>query len=192
MRICSEPACSRKHYARGYCSKHYMALWERGVLRPLPKRSAEERFWEKVDKRSARECWPWLGWLDVNGYGQAQFLRTLGHSALVHRFSYVLAKGPIPATLVMDHLCRNRRCVNPDHLEAVTIATNVMRGIGPAAVAARRTHCKRGHELVEENIYRVQGSRRCKVCVSIRRRARYWSAREAADAAAKSEANSAD
>jgi hypothetical protein len=73
--------------------------------------------------------------------------------------------GEIPDGLVIDHLCRNRKCVNPFHLEAVTLKENILRGAGTGAEFARRTHCNKGHEFSEENtIIRSDGGRRCKTC----------------------------
>lgn len=69
-----------------------------------------------------------------------------------HRWSYVYHRGHVPEDLVLDHLCRNRGCVNPDHLEPVTRRTNTTRGIGPSAVSAAKTHCVNGHELAPENL----------------------------------------
>jgi len=89
---------------------------------------------------------------------------------LAHRVAYEKAFGSIPKGLVIDHLCRNGLCVNPQHLEAVSNATNILRGNGAPAVNARKTHCKRGHELALENTYRRKnGKRDCKLCNKIRR-----------------------
>jgi HNH endonuclease len=107
-------------------------------------------------------CWWWTGCLTNHGYGVASWN---GKQRPAHRVFYELRKGPIPEGLAIDHLCRNRSCVNPDHLEAVTLRTNVLRGISPAAIAAKLTHCIRGHELSGENIsYRNGTQRRCRVC----------------------------
>lgn len=89
----------------------------------MTKRSAEERFWAKVEVTSG--CWLWTGAPDRKGYGH---LHVAGRSVKAHRFAYELLVGPIPAGHVIDHLCRTEGCVRPDHLEAVRQVTNVRRG----------------------------------------------------------------
>jgi hypothetical protein len=87
--------------------------------------------------------------------------------------AYELAIGPIPEGLTIDHLCRNRGCVNPAHLEAVTNRTNLLRGDGIAALNARKTHCKRGHEFTPENTYVWrEGTRACRACHTAQEQAR--------------------
>jgi hypothetical protein len=83
-----------------------------------------------------------------------------------HRVSYELHKGPIPEGLVIDHLCRVRHCVNPDHLRAVTHAVNILAGVGRGALHARKTHCVNGHEFTAENTRLCEGGRRrrCRTC----------------------------
>lgn len=107
------------------------------------------------------ECVEWWGHIDPrNGYG------VFGRSR-AHRRIYEECFGPIATGLVIDHLCRNKRCVNPEHLEAVTQRTNVLRGVGHAAQRARQTHCKRGHEFTFENTLIRQGRcRQCRTCVN--------------------------
>lgn len=134
-------------------------------------RSVEERFWAKVDKRGPDECWPWLGSRATGGYGQMAGADYNTPPLRVHRVSYEIHYGPIPEGLVPDHLCRNKLCVNPAHLEAVTHRENSLRGVGATAINARKTHCKRGHPLSGANLYvRTNGSRVCKECQRLVRR----------------------
>src|ERR1043166_7135723 len=93
---------------------------QRGKRRPVL-----ERFWEKVDRSSDDECWPWIARIDTKGYGQFFFE---GRQQRAHRVAYCLLVGQIPEGLDLDHLCRNRACVNPSHLEAVDRQANLLRG----------------------------------------------------------------
>ena len=107
-------------------------------------------------------CWLWQGNRFGNGYAMMTVRR---RKALVHRLAYQAAKGPIPDGLQVDHLCRVRHCINPDHMEAVTSRVNTLRGIGPTAVNARRTRCIHGHPLSGDNLYvEPSGRRRCRAC----------------------------
>lgn len=117
-------------------------------------------------------CWGWAGTVDRWGYGT---LWDNGRSVKATRFSYQRFIGPIPDGLVLDHLCRNPNCVNPSHLEAVTDKENVLRGVGPTAKNARKSHCLRGHELAGENLYlRRDGTRLCLPCQRTKAMERYW------------------
>jgi hypothetical protein len=127
-----------------------------------PARTLEERFMEKVEK-TEDGCWLWLASLDARGYGQ--FRRPEPpHIAKAHRVSYELHVGPIPEGLTLDHLCRVRHCVNPDHLEPVTNRENILRGESFTAQQARQTHCVRGHEFTPENTHVWRGHRGCRAC----------------------------
>ena len=134
------------------------------VISPYKKSLKEktiERFWSKVEKTNS--CWFWKGPLH-SGYGK---LGSNNMGVLAHRFSYELLIGPIPKGLEIDHLCRNKSCVNPEHLEPVTHRENTRRG-NTGAHNAMKTHCKHGHEFSKENtVYQTCGSnlmRRCRTC----------------------------
>lgn len=107
-------------------------------------------------------CWEWTASRFRNGYGQF-------NSQLAHRVIYKELVGPIPEGLDLDHLCRNRACVRPDHLEPVTRRENLIRGETSIAENVRKTHCKHGHEFTEKNIYRWRGKRLCRICRDARR-----------------------
>ena len=119
-----------------------------------------DRFLRAVKKSDS--CWEWAHRLRKNGYGQ---FRIGDRMIIAHRVSYELFVGPIPAGLEIDHLCRNRGCVNPSHLEPVTKRVNILRGAGAAAVNAAKTHCIHGHEFRDDNTYvRTDGARICRTC----------------------------
>lgn len=94
--------------------------------------------------------------------------------AYAHRIFYARLVGPVPEGLQLDHLCRNRWCVNPEHLEPVTLRTNVLRGISPTAINAKKHICAHGHELTYDNVYITpSGSRDCRKCINERSRRRH-------------------
>lgn len=127
-----------------------------GVGLVLLAMTTEQRFWLKVRKVEGG-CWEWSAALDSDGYGMFWFS---GKLVLAHRFAYEQFRKTISHGMTLDHLCRNRRCVNPDHLEEVTLAENLGRG-----AKANQTHCVRGHEFTPENTGRQSsGARRCRAC----------------------------
>ncbi len=171
-RICSIETCDRLVVSRGWCGKHYTRWVVHGdpLATNLPSRdlSTWER-WNLYVERTDGGCWLWTG-ARASGTGYAHFGLAGGRTLSAHRFSYEHHIGPIPDGLVIDHLCRVRHCVNPDHLEAVTQAENVRRALGQI------THCVHGHEYTPENTYVAKNGRRtCKECK--RRAFREWRAR---------------
>lgn len=109
-------------------------------------------------------CWIWNGYLTYQGYGAVM---VDGKTHRAHRYYWSLLRGPIEKELVIDHLCRNKRCVNPEHLEPVTVQVNTLRGDGPTAKNAQKTHCKNGHPLAGDNLYLrggKQNERACRLC----------------------------
>jgi hypothetical protein len=123
-----------------------------------------DRLLALTEKGGPGECWEWVGTIDKrSGYGRMRFE---GRTHLAHRASYIMHVGPIPDGKYLDHLCRNRSCVNPEHLEPVTPQVNVDRGAG-----AKRDECTKGHSLKGENKgIRSDGRQYCKQCSRDRQR----------------------
>ena len=126
------------------------------------KLTTEQRFWAKVDTSAGPgTCWLWMASRNNNGYGQ--FFAD-GRLVLSHRYSYELQIGPIPPGLFIDHLCRTRAGQNPRHMEPVTNAENVRRGVTGQKAAARAS-CPQGHPYSGDNLYvRASRSRDCRTC----------------------------
>lgn len=190
-RPCSEENCTSPTAARGLCSAHYQRarkeLKRNGTQLPakLPTRVPmtdeernrdrvtgdepyRERLRNRIREHSAEDlvtgCWVWQRALDRDGYGVCSAKRR--DSA--HRAAYLAFIGPIPDGLTIDHLCRNRACVNPEHLEAVTVRENTVRGASSPAENAIKSHCVRGHEFTAENTYITKkGTRCCRHCQRI-------------------------
>lgn len=123
----------------------------------------EDRFWPRVD--TTGECWLWTGGTTISGYGQ---ISVDYRKVLVHRYAYELLVTPIPDGMEIDHLCHQRNCVRPDHMEVVTHAVNMAR-IRP------RPTCPKGHEMADANVLRRAdtGHRICRACRDERNRQAY-------------------
>lgn len=154
---CSANTCIKTTQNNGrYCTTHYWRLRHWGML--------ERTFDERIDSQYSVDengCWIWRNKPSGHGYSETT---NNGKRIKLHRYMYERYKGEIPVGLVIDHLCRVRHCINPDHLEAVTNRENVLRGISISAKYARKTHCKHGHEFTKANTRVYNGGRYCRAC----------------------------
>lgn len=157
----------------------------RGIHRPTCEPTAE---WMKSQTVAvpcpmpvlAGDCWIWRRAKTVDGYGR---ISIHGRDVVAHRAMFEIVNGPVACWLTLDHLCRNRACINPAHQEPVTQQVNIERGFSPSAVAHREMVCQRGHPLTPSS-----GRMRCKVCLAARQRD--WYARHRKSSApSKSEAS---
>ena len=142
-------------------------------------RSAMERFSTKVDLiQPSDRCWLWAGSIDHKGYGRFWTGSTPSNPVAklvgAHRWLFTQLRHNIPDGMTLDHLCQNKNCVNPEHLEVVSMRVNILRGNNQAAENARKTHCIRGHLFDLANTYiRRSGRRTCIQCEQTRNRRRY-------------------
>ncbi len=183
MAACIVGGCERPSRTRQWCQMHYQRWLKHGdptIVKQVDRRGidAPTRFMLKVRRgKEYEDCWEWMG-SRVGGrqgekYGQYGWFRPQkGIQKLAHVYAYELMVGPIQDGLELDHLCRNRLCVNPEHLEPVTHRENVVRGTSPLAQYAQRAHCDQGHEW--ERAGNGRSGRRCRVCERAKQAQRYY------------------
>lgn len=164
--VCSVDGCNTPVRSIGYCNAHYKRQLRWGD--PLGGRRART-FAESFEIHVVRGdgCWEWNGSKYITGYTKITSGRK---QALGHRWAFEHYRGPIPDGMVIDHLCRNRGCVNPDHMEVVTNEENLRRGAGYAIQNGMRSACINGHEYTPENTYvEPNGVKiRCRACAAER------------------------
>ena len=136
----------------------------------MKRKSVLERFTEKWVPDPKSGCWLWIASCNNKGYGN--FGRN-NKTAKAHRVAYELYRGPIPKGLTIDHLCRTRSCVNPNHMEIVSLKINILRGYAPSANHARKTHCVHGHPFDGKNLGLYKKRRFCRTCKNERSRSYY-------------------
>ena len=132
----------------------------------------EALFWRKVER--TKTCWLWTGYINKEGYGE--YMSEALTTRLAHRIAFALDQGHLP-DMPLDHLCRNRHCVNPDHLEPVTVLVNTRRS-NVGLNSANKTHCPQGHPYDKDNTLVYGGKRKCRKCKN--QKAREYRARKKA------------
>jgi hypothetical protein len=167
-RTCSIDQCERPSKAHGMCGMHNERRRRNGDANNPGKYALDplERLAQYVSPGAPDECWIWRGTTNADGYGA---IRIKNARLPAHRFVYEVMVGPIPDGLHLDHVwargCTSRSCVNPAHLEPVTLVENVMRGNGVGAVNARKTTCPQGHEYDKVWVDAIgRASRQCSTC----------------------------
>lgn len=179
---CSVDGCDRVAVGRELCGKHYQRWVKFGdplITKLDRERTAAERFWPNVNKDGPipryrpdlGPCWIWTtATFGKEGYGAFWFN---GGQRRAHRVAYAWLVGPIPDNLEIDHLCRVHSCVRPQHLEPVPPKINNHRGLSPAALNLRKTHCPKGHPYDQTNTrFDNRGARVCIACA--RAACRVW------------------
>lgn len=127
------------------------------------KKSINDRLRDGMKIDSKTGCWNWQRAKNRKGYAQIRYMGVLW---IGHRLVWEMFRGPIEPGHTIDHLCRNHSCINPDHLEPCTMKVNTLRGFGPSAECARKTHCHKGHPFSGDNllIWRGGKERGCRTC----------------------------
>lgn len=178
-RICAIEGCTKTSHVRGWCKTHYARWRKYGDPRYSVGRYSRGTPFERVMTRVTRmpgpldtECWVCGYASTAAGYATVHIQEgSRNQPHLAHRITYEALRGKIPDGLVIDHLCRNPPCVNPDHLEPVTQRENFLRGLHSTAQSVRTNTCKRGHSL--KDAWVSKGKRRCRQCGNDQQRARY-------------------
>jgi len=152
-RTCSIDGCAKPSRCRGWCKMHYWRWKRRGDPRKgRPQRDVGERLMSHV-RIDPSGCWVWVAALNHKGYG---LMSWQGRTRPAHRVSYELLRGPLVEGLEIDHLCRNRACVNPDHLEQVTSQVNTLRrDIGRDADIEARVRARVAGEIMADPTYDI-------------------------------------
>jgi hypothetical protein len=135
------------------------------MLVPLSRYSL---FWQRVE-RLQNGCWLWKGGHSIENNQRRPYgrFKIKGKYVFAHRFSFQMKYGEIPKDKVLDHICNNTMCVNPDHLQIVTIKENILKGNGFGAINKRKEFCPKGHPLKEGNLVSwalKQNKRLCLTC----------------------------
>jgi hypothetical protein len=161
---CTVHGCELPQYAHGWCENHYARQRRHGGLHDARAQRSDPvaRFWSQVNKTDT--CWLWTGGLNNGGYGRYS---TGDGSIGPHVYAVLLDGREVPDGMEVDHLCRVRHCVRPDHLDVVTHTTNVRRSLPHRA---QLPTCRNGHELTLDNVMPSQGKRACRICVKAAQR----------------------